>query len=613
MNATICRALVAAAIAVCAAPAATPAIAETTGTTDVTIQVSNEDGNIAWSAPTVVPMKATAAGTLIGPGADALSIKNLSAFPIRVKTMDAQAADPFHLVADVDKSTGDNDFQMSVNGVAATPAVELADDGTWAMGYAGNADGTDMLPLTVSAAKIARVTEDLSQAKKAATVTWTVEPTEYVKPEPKPDANGVAFAVYSADDKSLDLYKRDRKPEIGDTFNGKTVTESFDLDESDSYSTKSWPWKNPFSDKATKATETVEVVDSGIKPYSTEQWFNSFDKLENVYVAKLDTSNLVNMGQMFAACSSLTGLDLSNWDTSSAVDADGMFQYCSKLTNLDSIANWDTSNLDNLNSLFWNCKSLTSLDLSNWNTSGVKKMVETFAGCNALTTLDLSGWDVSNVTLMYSMFGSNYQYNYDLMNLEEIKGISSWDTSNVTDMSSMFNGCHKLTSLDLSGWNTSKVTGMASMFEYCSSLTSLDLSSWNTSKVTGMVDMFTNCASLATVGDLSGWNTSKITSMESMFSGCKSLTSLDLSGWDTSNVDNMCNMFQNCSKLTTVGDLSGWDVSNVTVMRYIFSGCSSLHLDCSAWTMNDYVADGPFNDDAPGVIPPNWPWLRPTK
>lgn len=466
-------ALLAVTVGLSALAGAAPAVAAD-GTTDVTVQVATDDGNLAWSAPTVVPMRATAAGTLIGPGADALAIRNLSAFPIRVKTMDAQAADPFHLVADVDNSTGNNDFQMSVNGVVAAPSVELADDGTWAMGYAGNADGTDMLPLTVSAAKIARVTEDLSQAKKAATVTWTVEPTEYVKPEPKPDANGVAFAVYSADDKSLDLYKRDRKPEVGGTFNGKTVTELFDLDESDSYSTKSWPWKNPFSDKATKATETVEVVDSGIKPYSTEQWFNSFDKLENAYVAKLDTSNLVNMGQMFAACSSLTGLDLSNWDTSSAVDADGMFQYCSKLSNLDSIANWDTSNLNTLSDLFWNCKSLTSLDLSNWNTSGVKKMVETFAGCNALTALDLSGWD-------------------------------------------------------------------------------------------------------------------------------------------TSNVDNMCYMFSNCASLATVGDLSGWDVSNVTVMRYIFSGCSSLHLDCSAWTMNDYVADGPFNDDAPGVIPPNWPWLRPTK
>lgn len=74
------------------APAAPAAAAD--GTTDVTVQVATDDGNLAWSAPTVVSMRATAAGTLIGPGADALAIRNLSAFPIRVKAMDAQAAAP---------------------------------------------------------------------------------------------------------------------------------------------------------------------------------------------------------------------------------------------------------------------------------------------------------------------------------------------------------------------------------------------------------------------------------------------------------------------------------------------------------------------------------------
>lgn len=379
-----------------------PALAdEGSNTTDVTIQVSNEDGNIAWSAPTVVPMKATAAGTLLGPNADAFSIRNLSAFPIRVKTMDAQTVDPFHLVADADNSTGNNDFQMSVNGVAAASAVELADDGTWAMGYAGNADGTDVLPLTLSGAKIARVTEDLSAAKKAATVTWTVEPTvKEVKQDPQPDPeNGVAFAVYSADDKSLDLYKRDRKPEVGDTFNGKAVTQVNDVDETnvtDDYYV--------LFEGVRSSVEKIEVVDSGIKPVSTIRWFNDLPSVTVADVLKLDTSVDTDMRGMFASCSSLTSLDLSGWDVSKVKTmgghyqmSDAMFQGCSSLTSLD-LSGWDMSNVTNIGGMFTGCKNLATVgDLSGWDTSSVDGMYAVFADCSSLS-VNCSSWNVSNVS-----------------------------------------------------------------------------------------------------------------------------------------------------------------------------------------------------------------------
>ena len=61
------------------------------GTTDVTVQVAEGDENLAWSVPTQIPMKATAGGTLIAPDADAIAIRNLSSFPIRVKQMDTTA------------------------------------------------------------------------------------------------------------------------------------------------------------------------------------------------------------------------------------------------------------------------------------------------------------------------------------------------------------------------------------------------------------------------------------------------------------------------------------------------------------------------------------------
>lgn len=420
-----------------------PALAdEGSNTTDVTIQVSNEDGNIAWSAPTVVPMKATAAGTLIGPNADALSIRNLSAFPIRVKTMDAQAVDPFHLVANADSSTGNNDFQMSVNGVAAAPAVELADDGTWAMGYAGNADGTDVLPLTLSGAKIARVTADLSQAQKAATVTWTVEPTvKEVKQDPQPDPeNGVAFAVYSADDKSLDLYKRDRKPEVGDTFNGKTVTKLFDIDETKGDSV--YGVANSFQDNADSSYNPMkaEVVDSGLKPMSTSQWFYYFTELTDANLIKLDTSNVVDMDSMFYTCwQNLTQLDLSTWDTSKVRNMSSLFgcdmHTTMALESITGISDWNTANVEDMSGMFSYCSKLKHLDLSGWDTSSVCDMTEMFRDCSSLSTVGgISSWNTSKVG---SYNAKNHNYN--------------------GSVSRMFYGCSSLTA-DCSDWDVSNVS-----------------------------------------------------------------------------------------------------------------------------------------------------------
>lgn len=171
------------------------------GTTDVTVQVAEGDENLAWSTPTQIPMKATAAGTLIGPDADAIAIRNLSAFPIRVKQMDMTVEAPFNLVDDVGKSSGNNDFMMTVNGTAVKQTIELPDDGTWSMGYKGNEKGSDKLPITISNAKIARVTADLSAAKKAATVTWTVEPTaKDAKQSGAPEPGGASVQTAIAKD-----------------------------------------------------------------------------------------------------------------------------------------------------------------------------------------------------------------------------------------------------------------------------------------------------------------------------------------------------------------------------------------------------------------------------
>ena len=133
--------------------------------------------------------------------------------------------------------------------------------------------------------------------------------------------------------------------------------------------------------------------------------------------------------------------------------------------------------------------------------------------------------------------------------MTEIIGLNYFNTSNVTDMSNMFEGCHDLTTLDLSSFNTTNVTTMFAMFRNCFVLKSLNLSSFNTSNVTDMSDMF----------DL-----------------CTSLTSLDVSSFNTSKVTFMGNMFGRCSSLTTIYVGSGWSTANVSSSDYMFGGCERL-------------------------------------
>lgn len=147
--------------------------------TEVTIQAAKgssgqtgSDENLAFSTPTVIPFAVKADGTMATADASSLKIQNKSIFPIHVTNMAVAEVEPFHLVADVTKSTGTNDFQFTVHGTQAAATVNLAANKSWNMGYQGSA--TDSITLDTTNAKIARITSDLSSAKKAATITWTL-------------------------------------------------------------------------------------------------------------------------------------------------------------------------------------------------------------------------------------------------------------------------------------------------------------------------------------------------------------------------------------------------------------------------------------------------------
>ena len=243
-----------------------------------------------------------------------------------------------------------------------------------------------------------------------------------------------------------------------------------------------------------------------------------------------------------------------------------LFGNCKNMVKINGLEKIDTSEVINMKEMFSDCSSLKELDVSKFNTSQVVNMSDMFHGCTVLTKLDLSNFDTSKVTDMEWMFDG-------CMNLKEID-LSNFDTSKVTNMDHMFGFCDALIKLDLSNFDTSNVTNMSDMFEGCRNLKELDVSGFQTGQVTNMIGMFQDCNSLKEL-NVRGFDTASVTRMDSMFYGCNTLEKLDVTGFDTDNVTNMCYMFYGCRNLKEL-DVSGFQTGNVTNMYYMFSYCSNL-------------------------------------
>ena len=227
---------------------------------------------------------------------------------------------------------------------------------------------------------------------------------------------------------------------------------------------------------------------------------------------------------------SVQHIDLANLDTSNTVNMMNMFAFCRDLVTLD-VSALETSHVTNMQGMFNNCKKLVTLDVSGFDTSNVTDMSYMFNHCYALETLNVSTLDTSNVTTMSSMFA----FCYALKTID----VTSFDTSHVDKMVSMFENCRSLLVIDVSGFDTSNVTDISSMFEGCNSIIVLDLSSFNTVKVKWIMKMFKNCNNLKTVYVGQNWNMDRIIESYDMFTGCNSIVGQSGTRYSVSNVNNV--------------------------------------------------------------------------
>lgn len=295
-------------------------------------------------------------------------------------------------------------------------------------------------------------------------------------------------------------------------------------------------------------------------------WFTSVNKITNL--ALLDTSKVTSMNHMFYGMHLMTTLDVGHFDTSNVVDMGWMFAAfpnitgsTMSLTSLD-VSNWDTSKVETIRAMFQACIVLKDLDVSGWTMSSCKNISYAFNGCRVITTLDVSNWDVSNVEGMSSLFSGCY--------VMPTLDVSKWDIRKCKDFSATFANCYALTSVDVSNWDVSGVEDMGSLFAYCKALTALDLSKWELLSCTNMKSMFNGCISLVQISGIENLDVGNVENMASLFYNCTSLSTLDLSKWDTSSCTDMSSMFYNCISLTSL-DLSKWDVSKVVTFAGMFA------------------------------------------
>lgn len=319
-------------------------------------------------------------------------------------------------------------------------------------------------------------------------------------------------------------------------------------------------WGVALTDKANTGAVTqapcVEI--NGKKVLSYKAMFDHTN-VSSIDLSNFDTSNVINMSNMFNNSKATDIKNLDKIDTSNVTNMSNMFAYT--VAKVLDVSKFNTSKVIDMSSMFDNSNA-TVLNVSSFNTSKVTDMSRMFASTKA-TSLNLKNFNTSNVVNMREMFFDSSASALDL---------SSFGTSKVTNMRGMFYKSSAI-SINISNFNTSKVTDMASMFQEIK-VTTLDLSNFNTSNVTNMSSMFNNSYNLKTVYATNNFVTTKVTSSTGMFSNATKLVGTYGTKYNSSYIDKTYARIDTCNtpgyftnKNASVGSFStdSWSkiISNV--------------------------------------------------
>lgn len=182
------------------------------------------------------------------------------------------------------------------------------------------------------------------------------------------------------------------------------------------------------------------------------------------------TDAQADLSRTFYNVTKPTGLDVSQFDTSNAVNMSEMFSGVDIINliivNTDTgVSKFNTSNVTNMYRMFYNCSKSTNIDVSKFNTSKVTNMSYMFYGCKNANGINVSGFNTANVTNMAHMF--------DGLSLTNTLDLRNFDVRKVTDVRGMFTGIYLRTLYSNSDWMEQLPDGCltSDMFNNCTNLT----------------------------------------------------------------------------------------------------------------------------------------------
>ena len=140
-----------------------------------------------------------------------------------------------------------------------------------------------------------------------------------------------------------------------------------------------------------------------------------------------------------------------------------VFAFLNSLKRINNITSLDTSELHDMFNMFAYCSSLEQIDVSGFDTTNVTSMNSMFRGCTALREIDISGFNMQNVSDINDMFAN-------CVSLQTIKMPQSIGGDNLRSSFCVFENCKSLKKIDLSGFKRSINNDPYNFFNGCTSL-----------------------------------------------------------------------------------------------------------------------------------------------
>ena len=167
---------------------------------------------------------------------------------------------------------------------------------------------------------------------------------------------------------------------------------------------------------------------------SMQALFYDLDKLVNINLQGINTTNVTNISELFKECDSLTSIDLSNIDCKNVTTAGDIFYGADNLKEVN-MSGVDFKKVTTIN-FFKNNQSIEIVNISN---SKFDNFASMFSGCTNLKSVDMSGIEAysSSTGKVYNMFNG-------CSSLETIYVSSTWDVSNQSQGMPIFSGCTSL-------------------------------------------------------------------------------------------------------------------------------------------------------------------------